>query len=355
MISTQDRRIAIELIEEAKSNGAREIKACEVLGISLRTLFRWRSNKTPDEDQRPYAKRPEPANKLTEAERKKVIEVANKPEFKSLPPSQIVPTLADRGQYIASESTMYRILKENNMQHHRGKSKKPSKRPITTHSADGPNQVWMWDISWLPAAIKGMYYYLYMIEDLYSRKIVCWEVWEVESAENASRLVRRAIMSEKRTLSNVPLVLHSDNGSPMKGATMLETLYKLGIVPSRSRARVSNDNAYAESVFKTCKYRPDFPNKGFADIAKAREWVLGFVKWYNQEHKHSGLNFLTPEQRHNGSSDQVFSKRKDVYEAAKKANPERWSRNIRKWELGEKVWLNPERTFQEDEEEEKLS
>lgn len=177
----------------------------------------------------------------------------------------------------------------------------------------------------------------------------------MESAENASILVRRALMAEKRTHSNTPLVLHSDNGSPMKGATLLETLYQLGIVPSRSRARVSNDNAYAESVFKTCKYRPGFPTKGFESITTAREWVLSFVKWYNQEHRHSGLNFLTPKQRHECQSKQVFSKRKDVYEAAKKAHPERWSRNIRKWEIDERVWLNPERVPQEKEEEEKLS
>lgn len=170
MISAQDRITAVELIEEAKSNGAREHKACEVLGISHRTLFRWRSGKTPREDQRPHAKRPEPHNKLTKEECEKVIEVANQPKFKSLPPSQIVPRLADEGVYIASESTMYRILKENNMQHHRGKAKKSSKRPVSTHSADGPNQVWMWDITYLPGAIKGLHYYLYMIEDLYSRK-----------------------------------------------------------------------------------------------------------------------------------------------------------------------------------------
>lgn len=355
MISARDREIAIKLIEEAKANGAREHKACEVIGISHRTLFRWKNSKTPNEDQRPHVKRPKPHNKLDEDERKKVIEIVSKPEFKSLPPSQIVPRLADKGIYIASESTMYRILRENNMQHHRGKAKKPSKRPISTHSANGPNQVWMWDITYLPASVKGLYFYLYMIEDLFSRKIVGWEVWPVESAENASILVRRAIMSEKRTHSNIPLVLHSDNGSPMKGASLLETLYKLGIIPSRSRARVSNDNAYAEAVFKTFKYRPGFPTKGFVNIANAREWVLGFVKWYNQEHRHSGLNFLTPKQRHEGQSDEVFAKRKAVYELAKKTHPERWSRNTRKWELEEYVWLNPERTSQETEDEEKLS
>lgn len=226
MISFDDRLLAIELIKEAVTNGAREEKACEVLGISHRTLFRWRSDKAPKEDQRPYAKRPEPKNKLSNEERKRIIEVANSSEYKSAPPSQIVPSLADKGIYITSESTMYRVLKENNMQHHRGNTKKPIKRKISTHSADGPNQVWMWDITYLPAGIKGLYFYLYMILDLYSRKVVGWEIWDKESAEHASHLVRRAIMSEKRTHHLEPLILHSDNGSPMKGATLLETLYR---------------------------------------------------------------------------------------------------------------------------------
>lgn len=137
----------------------------------------------------------------------------------------------------------------------------------------------------------------------------------------------------------------------MKGATLLETLYQLGITPSRSRPRVSNDNAYAESIFRTCKYRPDFPTREFSSITIAREWVLQFYKWYNREHRHSGLNFLTPNQRHNGLVEEIFSKRRDVYEAAKHAHPERWSRHTRTWELEDEVWLNPERVSQENRDE----
>ncbi|MBM7562880.1 IS3 family transposase [Fusibacter tunisiensis] len=342
MISREDRVLVIELIDEAVTNGAREFKACEVLNISHRTLFRWRSKNTPDEDQRPYATRPEPSNKLTKEEKERIIEVVNSPEYKSLPPSQIVPSLADKGEYIASESTMYKVLKEYNMQHHRGLSKAPVKRSISTHYADGPNQVWMWDITYIPAGIKGKYHYLYLILDLYSRKIIAWEIYEKESAEYASKLVRRAFMCEHRTKDMKPLVLHSDNGSPMKGATLLETLIMLGVMPSNSRPRVSNDNAYAESVFKTLKYRPGYPRKGLSTIEDARNWVLQFARWYNQEHRHSGLNFLTPEQRHNGLGETVLANRKAVYEAAKLKNPNRWSRNTRKWDLEERVWLNPE-------------
>jgi putative transposase len=342
MISVPDRSKAITLIKEAVASGARETRACEELGISRRTLQRWRSDRTPPEDQRPVVKRPVPKNKLSEHERETIIETVNQPEFKSLPPSQIVPRLADQGVYIASESTIYRVLEEEGMQHHRGRSKKPQSKPLSTHCATGPNQVWMWDITWIPGPAKGIYFYLYVILDLFSRKIIAWDIWLEESAENASVLVRRGVLSEQR-MSIQPLVLHSDNGSPMKGASLLETLYHLGITPSRSRPRVSNDNPYAESIFRTCKYRPNYPSKGFADLTEARLWVQAFVRWYNKEHRHSGLNFLTPNQRHDGSADQIFEKRRQVYEQARLRHPERWSRETRNWSLEEEVWLNPER------------
>lgn len=355
LISASDRKVAIKLIEEATKSGARENKACAELGISQRTLQRWRSEATPLEDQRPCAKRPVPPNKLSDEEAQAIISVANQPDFQSLPPSQIVPILADKGIYLASESTFYRVLRNHNMQHHRGRSKSPSSRPISTHRATGPNQVWMWDISWLPGPAKGIYYYLYLILDLYSRKIIAWDIWLEESAENASVLVRRGVLSEQHTASLKPLVLHSDNGSPMKGASLLETLYQLGITPSRSRPRVSNDNPYAESIFKTCKYRPNYPSGGFKDLTQARTWVLAFVKWYNYEHQHSSLKFVTPHQRHSGMDQIILEKRRQLYEKAKAAHPERWSGEIRDWSLSNEVWLNPDRSTTEITEEKRSS
>ncbi len=201
----------------------------------------------------------------------------------------------------------------------------------------------MWDITWLAGPVKGFYFYLYLVIDLFSRKIVGWEIWEEESAEHASQLIHRTVLSEQCLIRKSPLVLHSDNGSPMKGSSLLETLYSLGITPSRSRPRVSNDNPYAESIFRTCKYRPEYPTNGFENIHKAREWVLRFVHWYNAEHCHSGLNFLTPNQRHQGLAKQIFEKRQQVYEAAKALHPTRWSGSTRNWSLEEKVWLNPEK------------
>jgi putative transposase len=355
LISASDRRTAIKLIDEATKAGAREKMACEELGISQRTLQRWRSEKKPLEDQRPNAKRPVPRNKLSQEETQTVLEVINQPEFQSLPPSQIVPILADRGVYLASESTFYRIMKNQNMQHHRGRSKKPTPKPISTHCASAPNQVWMWDITWLPGPAKGIYFYLYLILDLFSRKIISWDIWTEESAENASILVRRGVLSEQRIAPLQPLILHSDNGSPMKGSSLLETLYSLGITPSRSRPRVSNDNPYAESIFRTCKYRPSYPASGFANLTQAREWVLAFVRWYNNEHRHSGLNFVTPHQRHSGLDQIIFEKRRKLYEEARATHPERWSGKIRDWSLDDMVWLNPERIKKTNKEEKQTS
>lgn len=343
MISASDRQLAITLIQEAVQAGARAILACKELGLTQRTLQRWRRIDSPQEDQRPHAKRQSPANKLSVSEQQQIIEVIHHPEFKSLPPSQIVPRLADQGTYLASESTFYRVMHNHKLQYHRGRSAKPTSKTVTSHCSTKPNQVWMWDITWLPGPVKGLFFYLYLILDLYSRKIVGWEIWNEESAELASQLVRRAILTEQCAVRKEPLILHSDNGSPMKGATLLETLYSLGITPSRSRPRVSNDNPYAESVFRTCKYRPDFPIKGFESRDVAREWVLRFVRWYNMEHRHSGLKFMTPNQRHTGQGDQILENRQQVYEAAKMNHPDRWSGNTRNWILNDEVWLNPEK------------
>lgn len=344
MISTSDRNKAIALIEAAVESGAKLFNACKELGITERTYYRWMKQlKTIGtiEDLRPTAKRPDPANKLTTEERNEIIDTVNKPKFASMPPCEIVPALADQGKYIASESTFYRVLKEQKMQNHRGRSEEPKKRPISTHVAVAPNQIWMWDITYLNGPIKGKFYYLYLISDLYSRDIVGWEVWEEESAEHASELIRRTALSQ-RVLSTDPLVLHSDNGSPMKGATMLATLYQLGITPSNSRPRVSNDNPYAESLFKTLKFRPNYQPKGFRSLDDARLWCANFVNWYRYEHHHSGINFLTPAQRHNGEGELIMDNRRKVYEAAKAAHPERWNgRSIRNWTLPTEVFLNP--------------
>lgn len=345
MISASDREKAVLLIKEAVSSGASLSKACEELGVNERTYYRWIRLKKETgsyDDLRPKAERKPPANKLTSEEIRTIIDTVTKPEYASMPPCELVPALADEGIYIGSESTIYRILHEEKMQNHRGRSEAPTRHHPTTYSADAPNQVWMWDITYLNGPHRGMYYYLYLFSDLYDRSIVGWEVYETESADHASELVRRICLKQKR-LTTEPLVLHSDNGSPMKGATMLATLYQLGITPSNSRPRVSNDNPYAESLFKTLKYRPNYQPKGFESIEAAREWVRLFVKWYNYEHHHSGINFLTPNQMRSEKGVEILENRHQVYESAKAAHPERWNgRKTRDWSIPEKVYLNPE-------------
>ncbi len=338
LISTSDRENAVKLINEARIAGARLKSACKILGISDRTYQRWTKDDYIKEDKRPITKRPSPKNKLTEEEEAKVIETANSPKYADLPPSQIVPKLADEGEYIASESTFYRILKKEKMNAYRNRSKEPTKREPPTHIATGPNQIWTWDITWLNAAIKGHYFKLYLIVDIFSRFIVGWEVWESEKAEYAEYLVKKAVLSQD--IQGRPLVLHSDNGSPMKAATFLATLERLGVQSSFSRPRVSNDNPYSESLFKTMKYRPMYPYKGFADLNEARKWVNDFVNWYNLNHLHSGINFITPYQRHYGLGEDIIKKRIKVYEEAKAKNPIRWVKDIRDWSLPEVVMLN---------------
>jgi transposase InsO family protein len=332
------------LIREAQEAGCRLHCACAELELSVRTFQRWvrDGDEAIAADSRTTSERPVPGHKLSEAERAQMLAVANSEEFASLPPSQIVPTLADRGVYLASESSFYRVLKQASQQHHRGRAKKPSERVVTSHCAGGPNQVWSWDITWMPTAIKGQYFYWYMMLDVFSRKIVGHEVHVAETAELAALLMRKASLAEG--LAGRSLVLHSDNGSAMKGATMLATLEYLGVAASFSRPRVSNDNAYAESLFRTCKYRPDYPRKPFDSLEQAQVWTQKFVRWYNQEHKHSSLKFVTPAQRHAGQAAVILKHREQLYAAAKSSNPRRWSGQTRNWELQDEVWLNPERS-----------
>lgn len=230
------------------------------------------------------------------------------------------------------------------MQHHRVHTKAPERIKLpTTFIADGPNQVWTWDITWLNTYTRGIYYKLYTIIDIFSRKIVGWEVWAEENGELASELVERAMLSEKVKIKNNknPLVLHSDNGAPMKSYTLKAKLEVLGVISSYSRPRVSNDNPYSEAHFKTMKYRPGYPKDGFASIDAAREWVSNFVNWYNNEHYHSGIKFMTPNSRHNGETESIMNNRIKVYETARALNPTRFNKGIRNWTIPETVALNP--------------
>ena len=333
----EEREMAIELIEEAVAGGARRIKACEILKISLRTLQRWESLRGRADRRRGPNGGPE--NALSDAERALVVAVATSKMFRDLPPSQIVPILADAGVYLSSESTFYRILREAKLLKHRGKAQARRHHQPDEKVATGPNQVWSWDITYLKSPVRGWFYYLYLIVDVWSRKIVGWSVHEEESAELAAELIRKAAFKEG--VDPGQLVLHSDNGGPMKGATMLATLQWLGIVPSFSRPRVSNDNPYSEALFRTVKYRPEYPDRPFKSLEAARQWVSSFVRWYNDEHRHSAIRFVTPSQKHSGEEKAILYRRKEVYKQAKELNPSRWTGSVRNWKPIEKVVLNP--------------
>ena len=161
---------------------------------------------------------------------------------------------------------------------------------------------------------------------------------------NSNEVIQRAVLRED--CINQPLVLHADNGSAMKGSTLQTTLQRLNITPSDSRPGVSNDNAFAESLFRTCKYRPDYPVGGYDDLAAAQRWEAGFVQWYNHEHRHSGIRLVTPAQRHAGEDTSVLAKRHAINQAARAANPARWSGKTRNWTPIGTVSLNPERELQ---------
>jgi transposase InsO family protein len=302
-------------------------------------LQRWRQHCDGGEDRRRGPKTA-PGNKLTAFERARVLEIANSAEYRDLSPKQIVPLLADKGLFVASESSFYRILRQADELTHREPSRPRSRHKPRGYEANGPLQVWTWDITYLRSAVVGIYYYLYLFVDVWSRKIVGWRVEESESMEVSSELIR-SICAELG-IDPDGLVVHSDNGGPMKGSTMLATLERLGIIASFSRPSVSDDNPYSEALFRTLKYRPWYPSRPFESIEEARAWVASFVTWYNEEHLHSAIGFVTPQDRHTGRDEAILAKRREVYEEARQRHPERWSGHTRNWDRVEVVRLNPD-------------
>ena len=329
----------LTIIDNAVAAGARLKKAANILGLSARTILRWRQSETGEDKRNGPAS--EPANKLNEQERMRIIEVANCATYRDMSPKQIVPKLADQGIYIGSESSFYRILKEHKMMNHRERSKPATHHRPNAYVATGPCQVWSWDITYLRSPVTGSFYYLYMFIDVWSRKIMAATVFDEESMDLSARLFTHACFTHG--VNPDGLVLHSDNGGPMKGSTMLATLQKLGVVPSFSRPMVSDDNPYSESLFRTMKYRPEYPSKAFDSLEHAQKWVDEFVCWYNTEHLHSAIRFVSPDDRHYGRERQILANRQGVYERARRRHPNRWSRQTRNWNPVLQVRLNPEK------------
>lgn len=328
------RKEIIENVENSLHEQVRLSTICQYIGISERTYERWKKENGLLDKRKGSAKHV--VNKLSEQQRDEVVKTCCNEEYRDLNPCEIVPILAENGIYMASESTIYRIFKERGLNKSRNNTKTPNRENKPDELlATGPNQVWSWDITYLKTDVKGKYYYLYLFMDVWSRVIVGWGIFEEESGEIASMLFKN--ICKKLNLTGVRL--HSDNGAPMKSANMLSTLFFLGVIPSFSRPRVSNDNPYSESLFKTLKYTAGYPGY-FVMLEDARNWMKKFENWYNYEHRHSMINYVTPMQRHTGEDKKILEIRKETYKKAQMKNPERWSKHCKKWEYKENVCLN---------------
>ena len=328
----------LALLAEAQAAGARLAPACRVVGLSTRTVERWQREPGGEDDRRgPHQ---QPGNALTAAEEAQVLAVMTSARYAGLSPKQLVPQLADEGLYLASESTMYRLQRRHGLRAKKRTSERTHvTRASTIHRATGPNQVWSWDITWLPTVVRGRFLYLYMVMDVWSRRIVGWTVAETESSDIAAELVTRICRGDG--IDPRGLVLHSDNGAPMRGNTMIATLQWLGIVPSFSRPHVSDDNPYSEALFRTLKHTPAYPRMPFANLEASVQWVTRFVAWYNSEHRHSAIRYVTPDERHLGQEHVVLARRQALYKRAQRSNPERWTRDTRNWSPVGLVVLNP--------------
>jgi transposase InsO family protein len=323
-------------VAEGTGCGLTQAASCEEVGVKSRTVQRWRLLPVLEDGRK--GPKTTPANALSALERAKIITVATSLEFINKSPHQIVPALADRGEFVASESSFYRVMKSCEVLAHRGRSEPRVVQKPKALEAKKPNEIYSWDITYLLSALRGQYFYLYMFLDIFSRKIVGWRVHDTQSADLSSALLTEICSDEG--ISRNQLTTHADNGGPMKGATMLVTMQKLGVVPSFSRPSVSDDNPYSESLFKTLKYCPQYPTKPFESIDCATAWVARFVAWYNGEHLHSGIKFVTPNSRHAGDDVIILKKRNTVYENARTKNPLRWSKKTRDWERIAVVKLN---------------
>lgn len=308
---------------------------CSYIGISERTIQRW--NLTGVDDGRKGAQK-RVVRKLSDEERAEIYRITCSDEYKDLNPHEIYNSLLDKGIYLASESSFYRILRENKAIIHRRETKEGiSRKQPDELRATCKNQVWMWDITWLKTDVQGIYQYAYVIEDLFDRSIVGWSIYENESDEHAKALFEAVTKKEKA----YPQFVHSDNGNAMKGITLIAFYYRLGIVPSFSRPRVSDDNPFIESFFKTLKYTCGYP-KFFTSIDHSRKWFADFINWYNTAHMHSALQYVTPYQKRNGEHYMIFENRNQVLSEARKKNPERWgSRKTKEYTIQAAETLNP--------------
>lgn len=334
MIHQSVKQQIVSDIEKAVAADVPIYKCCDVLSIEPRTFYRWRVS---TEDKRKGARK---SNKraLSEYEKDEIVAVCCSERFIDTNPYEIVAILAEEGTYLASPRTFYRVLKERGLLSHRRSSRPPRRayRPPEL-KATGPDQVYSWDITWIPSRVNGLFWYAYVVIDVWSREIVGWTIHENESEAHARELFFK--IKTKHNLKGT--WLHADNGNPMRGATFAVTLANMGMFLSHSRPMVKNDNPYIESFFRTLKYHAGYPRR-FDSLDTARIWLADFIDWYNTTHRHSGIGYVTPQQRRRGVSGKLFEKRNKTLQEAWKKRPDRFpKKGPRLWKEKTIVYLNP--------------
>ncbi|EGX54456.1 Integrase catalytic domain-containing protein [Streptomyces zinciresistens K42] len=305
--------------------------ACRLTGRSRATHYR---HLNPKAKSAP-SPRPAPASALSPAERAEILALLNRPEYADLPPAQVWARELDAGKYWCSERTMYRILSAAGQNGERRRQATHPPRAIPELVATGPSQVFTWDITKLPGPDKGIWHHAYVIIDIFSRYIVGHTVERAESADRAEELIRETI--ERNGI--VPETVHADRGTSMTSKKVSQLLIDLGITRSHSRPRVSNDNPYSESQFRTTKYTADYPER-FDSLAHAREWMDAFITYHNHDHRHSGIGLHTPASVHFGTAEEVRDQRAAALDEAYERHPERFARRPKPPEIPGQAWIN---------------
>jgi transposase InsO family protein len=308
------RTLIVTALDIAVQSGARLFKACQTIQLCPRRLRRWRKT---EEDGRRGGYRAQ-GQRLSEAEKDAVVEAFRQKEIADLPLKVACATLMDKGQYLASPSTCARVLAERDAARAKAPRKPNHAKPELR--ATGPGQVWCWDITWLDAPLKGTYFYLYMAIDMFSRKVVAWEVYAKEDGTLAREMFAAALQAEG--ISPGTLLVHADNGRPMRSQKLRALFDVLQVTASYGRPHTSNDNAFAESLFATFKGRIAFPEY-FSTVQSARDFCMEFFTWYNGFHLHSNLDYVTPQDVHEGVHSEIFAKRNSLLELNRAQHPSR--------------------------------
>jgi transposase InsO family protein len=340
-----DRRQALENLDAAVAAGARAHKVAELLVVGFTTLQRWRRQFADVGDglDRRKGSHHLVSHRLSDEERQRILFTCNEPESRHCRRGRSCQSWPNGGCISAQSAASTEFSMPTTKCIRRGRARQPQQpRPVPRLEARGPNEVWSWDITFLPTSVRGVWLYLYLVIDVWSRKVVAWDGADRVEAQIAADLVGRACLRERISKGRrQPLILHADNGNAMRAATLESRMEELGVLRSFSRPRVNNDNPYSESLFHTLKYQPDYPRRPFQSMEEACSWVAAFVGWYNDQHRHSGIRFVTPSQRHSGKAIEICRHRARVYELARQLHPLRWTGTTRCWHQPEVVWINP--------------